>query len=106
MSSCSSPRMNQLPETTVRSLSSNQVIISVSAAVKELIENSLDAGATNIEVKLVSTSVIVIVIKVIGHRARGIQDCFLKINLHILSKIWVGTCIISKEGVGGTNYLG
>lgn len=45
--------MNQLCAETVRLLSSSQVITSVHAAVKELVENSLDAKATNIEVKLV-----------------------------------------------------
>ncbi|CAH3164518.1 unnamed protein product [Porites evermanni] len=44
--------MNLLPSSTVRLIASSQVITSVSSAVKELIENSLDAGATSIEVKL------------------------------------------------------
>ncbi|XP_072468737.1 PMS1 protein homolog 1 isoform X1 [Notamacropus eugenii] len=44
--------MKQLPAATVRLLSSSQVITSVISVVKELIENSLDAGATNIDVKL------------------------------------------------------
>ncbi|MFT7807972.1 PMS1 protein1-like [Arapaima gigas] len=44
--------MKQLPADTVRLLSSAQVITSVSNVVKELVENSLDAGASNIEVKL------------------------------------------------------
>ncbi|CAO2616124.1 PMS1 protein homolog 1 [Lemmus lemmus] len=46
--------MKQLPAATVRLLSSSQIITSVVSVVKELIENSLDAGATSIEVKLVS----------------------------------------------------
>lgn len=46
--------MNLLPPSTVRLIASSQVITSVSSVVKELIENSLDAGATSIEVKLVS----------------------------------------------------
>ncbi|PIK46101.1 putative PMS1 protein-like 1 [Apostichopus japonicus] len=44
--------MQQLTEQTVRLLSSAQVITSVLNAVKELLENSLDAGADSVEVKL------------------------------------------------------
>lgn len=45
--------MKQLPPDTVRLLSSSQVITSVVNVAKELLENSLDAGATSIDVKLV-----------------------------------------------------
>lgn len=45
--------MKQLPPDTVRLLSSSQVITSVGNVVKELLENSLDAGASSIDVKLV-----------------------------------------------------
>ena len=45
--------MNQLPTSTIRLISSSQVISSVTSAVKELLENALDAGATSLEVKLV-----------------------------------------------------
>ncbi|XP_005373370.1 PREDICTED: PMS1 protein homolog 1 [Chinchilla lanigera] len=44
--------MKQLPAATVRLLSSSQIISSVVSVVKELVENSLDAGATSIDVKL------------------------------------------------------
>lgn len=44
--------MKQLPAATVRLLSSSQTITSVVSVVKELIENSLDAGANSIDVKL------------------------------------------------------
>lgn len=46
--------MKHLPAETVRLLSSSQVITSVVSVVKELIENSLDANATSVDVKLVS----------------------------------------------------
>uniref|UniRef100_A0A8C9VBR5 PMS1 homolog 1, mismatch repair system component n=1 Tax=Scleropages formosus TaxID=113540 RepID=A0A8C9VBR5_SCLFO len=44
--------MRQLPADTVRLLSSSQIVTCVSNVVKELVENSLDAGASSIEVKL------------------------------------------------------
>ncbi|NXL85753.1 PMS1 protein, partial [Alectura lathami] len=44
--------MKQLSAETVRLLSSSQVITSVVSVVKELIENSLDASATSIDIKL------------------------------------------------------
>ncbi|XP_075686039.1 PMS1 protein homolog 1 [Rhinoderma darwinii] len=44
--------MHQLSSTTIRLLSSSQVITAVVSVVKELVENALDAFATNIEVKL------------------------------------------------------
>lgn len=44
--------MHQLPPNTVRLLSSSQVITSVLNVVKELTENSLDAEATSIDIKL------------------------------------------------------
>ncbi|XP_047458006.1 PMS1 protein homolog 1 isoform X2 [Mugil cephalus] len=44
--------MKELPPDTVRLLSSSQVITSVVNVVKELIENSLDAGASSVDVKL------------------------------------------------------
>uniref|UniRef100_A0A8C4N5M3 PMS1 homolog 1, mismatch repair system component n=1 Tax=Eptatretus burgeri TaxID=7764 RepID=A0A8C4N5M3_EPTBU len=44
--------MKQLPAETVRLLSSSQVITSVTSVVKELLENSLDANATSVDVKL------------------------------------------------------
>ncbi|ETE59618.1 PMS1 protein-like 1, partial [Ophiophagus hannah] len=45
--------MKQLPAETVRLLSSSQVIVSVVSVVKELVENSLDANSTSIDVKLI-----------------------------------------------------
>ena len=48
--------LHHLPQSTVRLIGSSQVITSVTSVVKELIENSLDAGATSIDIKLVSTN--------------------------------------------------
>ena len=49
--------LQQLGQETVHLLSSSQVIASVCAVVKELVENSLDAKATSIDVKLVSSAI-------------------------------------------------
>ncbi len=48
----SSSHLHRLPASTALRLSSGQAISSVSAAVKELLENSLDAGADAVEVRL------------------------------------------------------
>ncbi|XP_069679500.1 PMS1 protein homolog 1-like isoform X2 [Periplaneta americana] len=44
--------LKQLPVSTVKLITSSQIITSVTSAVKELVENALDAGASNIDVKL------------------------------------------------------
>ncbi|EDV21050.1 uncharacterized protein TRIADDRAFT_30981 [Trichoplax adhaerens] len=44
--------MNKLVPSVVRLISSGQVIHSIQSVIKELIENSLDAGATSIDIKL------------------------------------------------------
>ncbi len=46
--------MKKLPNSTIKLISSTQVISSIFSAVKELVENAIDAKADYIEVKLVS----------------------------------------------------
>ncbi len=41
-----------IDKSTVHRICSGQVILDLATAVKELVENSLDAGASNIEVRL------------------------------------------------------
>jgi len=45
--------MKQLPSETIKLISSTQVITSASSVVKELMENSIDAQATFIDIRLV-----------------------------------------------------
>lgn len=45
--------MKHLPEDTIKLISSTQVITSASSVVKELMENSIDAHATTIDIRLV-----------------------------------------------------
>ncbi|BDA44213.1 probable mismatch repair endonuclease PMS2 [Coccomyxa sp. Obi] len=46
------PTIAAVPEATVHRIASGQVILDLATAVKELLENALDAGATNVEIKL------------------------------------------------------
>ena len=45
-----SQRIRPVSENVVHRISSGQVVVNLATAVKELIENALDAGAKNIEV--------------------------------------------------------
>jgi DNA mismatch repair protein PMS2 len=47
-----SARIRQLDHTEVNRICSGQVVTQVATAIKELLENSLDAGATMVEIKL------------------------------------------------------
>ncbi|XP_028177970.1 mismatch repair endonuclease PMS2 [Ostrinia furnacalis] len=46
-----SPEIKAINTDTVHKICSGQVVLSLAVAVKELVENSLDAGATNIEIR-------------------------------------------------------
>jgi hypothetical protein len=48
----SSPAIKPISKAVVHRICSGQVIFDLSSAVKELVENSLDAGATSVEVSL------------------------------------------------------
>ncbi|XP_060696183.1 mismatch repair endonuclease PMS2 isoform X2 [Hemiscyllium ocellatum] len=54
MEACSAPArvIQQIDRQSVHQICSGQVVLSLSTAVKELVENSLDAGATNIDIRL------------------------------------------------------
>ena len=66
--------LNKLQDSTISRLSSSQVITSVASVVKELVENALDAGATAIDVKLVSRCIIAL----ISHYAYLERHCQFK----------------------------
>ena len=47
-----SPVVQSIDQNSIHQICSAQVALSIATAMKELVENSLDAGATNIEIKL------------------------------------------------------
>ncbi|XP_032385444.1 PMS1 protein homolog 1 [Etheostoma spectabile] len=78
--------MKQLPPDTVRLLSSSQVITSVVNVVKELMENSLDAGASSIDVKLENFGLDRIEVRDNGHGIKA-EDTRVMAVTHFTSKI-------------------
>ncbi|CAK6963739.1 PMS1 protein homolog 1 [Scomber scombrus] len=78
--------MKQLPADTVRLLSSSQVITSVVNVVKELIENSLDAGASSVDVKLENHGLDRIEVRDNGHGVKAADTAVMAVR-HFTSKI-------------------
>ncbi|XP_029315629.1 PMS1 protein homolog 1 isoform X2 [Cottoperca gobio] len=78
--------MKQLPPDTVRLLSSCQVITSVWNVVKELIENSLDAGASSLDVKLENYGLDRIEVRDNGHGIKAADTPVMAVT-HFTSKI-------------------
>ncbi|XP_071494725.1 PMS1 protein homolog 1-like [Diadema antillarum] len=78
--------MKKLSGETVRLISSGQVITSVSSVVKELVENSLDANADNIEVKLENFGVDKVEVRDNGDGIRPCDRDFMA-QKHFTSKI-------------------
>ncbi|KAM4559260.1 PMS1 protein homolog 1 isoform 1-T2 [Odontesthes bonariensis] len=78
--------MKQLPPDTVRLLSSSQVITSVMNVVKELMENSLDAGASSVDVKLENFGLDRIEVRDNGHGIKAVDTPVMAVR-HFTSKI-------------------
>uniref|UniRef100_A0A668AEY9 PMS1 homolog 1, mismatch repair system component n=1 Tax=Myripristis murdjan TaxID=586833 RepID=A0A668AEY9_9TELE len=78
--------MKQLPPETVRLLSSSQVITSVLNVVKELMENSIDAGATSIDIKLENYGLDRIEVRDNGHGIKAADTSVMAVR-HFTSKI-------------------
>uniref|UniRef100_UPI003AAF6BE3 PMS1 protein homolog 1 n=1 Tax=Centroberyx gerrardi TaxID=166262 RepID=UPI003AAF6BE3 len=78
--------MKQLPPDTVRLLSSTQVVTSVVNVVKELMENSMDAGASSIDIKLENYGLDRIEVRDNGHGIKAADTPVMAVR-HFTSKI-------------------
>ena len=80
------PRIKVLSENVANMIAAGEVINRPASAVKELVENALDAGATRITVRLVAAGRRMIEVADNGH-GMSEQDAVLAVERHATSKI-------------------
>ncbi|MBR0654322.1 DNA mismatch repair endonuclease MutL [Plastoroseomonas arctica] len=79
-------RIRRLPETTANRIAAGEVVERPAAAVKELVENALDAGATRLRIAIEGGGIDRILVEDDG-AGMGVDDLALCIERHATSKL-------------------
>ena len=80
------PIIRQLPPDAINRIAAGEVVERPAAAIKELIENSLDAGATQVDIVIEAGGLKRFVITDNGHGMSG-PDMVLALERHATSKL-------------------
>lgn len=76
-----------LPASTVRSLVSAQLLLTPQSIIKELVDNAIDAGATNIAVEIDQTCIARVMVRDNGSGVRSGEDRDLMCARYTTSKL-------------------
>ena len=82
----SAPRIRLLDPHTVNQIAAGEVVERPASALKELVENALDAGATKIEIELIDSGRALICVRDNG-RGMSVEDAAMALQRHATSKI-------------------